>query len=122
MIIEIYPNAIDCGISPFIFWNSCLDEIYDLISSYRRREKLKQKQRAVDNAILAQQIIQGIGALFSEKDSEIEIKQLWDYYPGVFEDEKKLYEKQKEIDEFEKFKEKRREFAQRYNLKIGVDG
>lgn len=99
-----------------------MDEIYDLISSYRRREKLKQKQRAVDNAILAQQIIQGIGALFSEKDSEIEIKQLWDYYPGVFEDEKKLYEKQKEIDEFEKFKEKRREFVQRYNLKIGVDG
>lgn len=90
--------------------------------SYHRKEKLKQKQRAIDNAILAQQIIQGIGALFSEKDSEIETKQLWDYYPEVFEDEKKLYEKQKEIDDFEKFKEKRRKFAQRHNGKIRGDG
>lgn len=90
--------------------------------SYQRKEKLKQKQRATDNAILAQQIIQGIGALFSEKDSEIEIKQLWDYYPEIFEDEKKLYEKQKEIDDFEKFKEKRRKFAQRHNGKIRGDG
>lgn len=90
--------------------------------SYQRKEKLKQKQRATDNAILAQQIIQGIGVLFSEKDSEIEIKQLWDYYPEVFEDEKKLYEKQKEIDDFEKFKEQRRKFAQRHNGKIRGDG
>lgn len=90
--------------------------------SYQRKEKLKQKQRATDNAILAQQIIQGIGALFSEKDSEIEIKQLWDYYPEIFDDEKKLYEKQKEIDDFEKFKEQRRKFAQRHNIKIRGDG
>lgn len=105
-----------------IFWGLGLDEIYDLIDSFNRREQLKQKQRAIDNTILANQIINGIAILLSDEKDNIEQKNIWDYYPELFEKEKMKFEEERELEEFEKFKEKRREFAQRYNLKIGVDG
>lgn len=67
---------------------------------------MKQKQRAIDNSILADQIIRGIGLLFSQKEDNVEIKQIWDYYPDLFKEEKKKAEEQKEINELEEFKEK----------------
>lgn len=69
---------------------------------------MKQKQRAIDNSILADQIIRGIGLLFSQKEDNVEIKQIWDYYPDLFEEEKKKAEEQKEINELEEFKEKKK--------------
>ena len=53
---------------------------------------MKQKQRAIDNSILADQIIRGIGLLFSQKEDDVEIKQIWDYYPDLFKEEKKKAE------------------------------
>lgn len=82
---------------------------------------MKQKQRAVDNAVLADQIIRGVGILFSQKADDVVTKQIWDYYPGLFEDEKKIALKQKEINELEEFKEKRRKFAYNHNKQIGAD-
>lgn len=119
--MRIYPNALDCGIDPLIFWDVSLAEIYDLIDSFNRKEILKQKQRAIDNSILADQIIRGIGMLFSEKEDNVEIKQLWDYYQKLFEEEKEAAFKQKELNELEEFKEKRRRFAYNHNKQIGAD-
>lgn len=69
---------------------------------------MKQKQRAIDNSILADQIIRGIGLLFSQKEDNVEIKQIWDYYPDLFKEENKKAEEQKEINELEEFKEKKK--------------
>ena len=82
---------------------------------------MKQKQRAIDNSILADQIIRGIGLLFSQKEDNVEIKQIWDYYPDLFKGEKKKAEEQKEINELEEFKEKRKRFAYNHNKQIGAD-
>ena len=82
---------------------------------------MKQKQRAIDNSILADQIIRGIGLLFSQKEDNVEIKQIWDYYHDLFEEEKKKAEEQKEINELEEFKEKRKRFAYNHNKQIGAD-
>ena len=82
---------------------------------------MKQKQRAIDNSILADQIIRGIGLLFSQKEDNVEIKQIWDYYPDLFKEEKKKEEEQKEINELEEFKEKRKRFAYNHNKQIGAD-
>ena len=82
---------------------------------------MKQKQRAIDNSILADQIIRGIGLLFSQKEDNVEIKQIWDYYPDLFEEEKKKAEDQKEINELEEFKEKRKRCAYNHNKQIGAD-
>lgn len=98
-----------------------LGDIYDLIDSFNRKEILKQKQRAIDNSILADQVIRGIAALFSGKEDEIEIKQMWDYYPELFKEEKKATIEQKEANELAEFKEKRRRFAHNHNKQIGVD-
>lgn len=98
-----------------------LGDIYDLIDSFNRKEILRQKQRAIDNSILADQIIRGIAALFSEKEDEIEIKQVWDYYPGLFKEEKKAAIEQKEANELAEFKQKRRRFAYNHNKQIGDD-
>lgn len=119
--MRIYPDALDCGISPLFFWKLSLDEIKDIIDSYNRKEITKQKQRAIDNSILADRIIRGIGMLFSQKGDNVEIKQIWDYYPGLFEEEKKNTLKQEEINELEEFKQRRKRFAYNHNKQIGAD-
>lgn len=55
---------------------------------------------------------------------KVEINQVWDYYPGLFDEEKELYLKKKETDELEEFKNRRREFAKRFNKnrRKGDDG
>lgn len=82
---------------------------------------MKQKQKAIDNSILADQIVRGIGMLFSQKEDEIETKHIWDYYPNLFEEEKKIALEQKELNELEEFKEKRKRFAYNHNRQIGAD-
>ncbi len=83
---------------------------------------LKQKQRAIDNSILADQIIRGIGVLFSQKEDKVEIKQIWDYYPNLFKEEKRTALEQKEVNELEEFKDRRKKFAHNHNKQIGADG
>lgn len=47
-----------------------------------------------------------------------EFKQLWDYYPNLFDEEKREFDEQEELKELERFKEKRRAFAKVYNRKF----
>ena len=69
---------------------------------------MKQKQIAIHNHNLANQLLRGISIIFSEeKASESDIKQIWDYYPDLFEDES--------------FKARRLRFANSYNKKFKGD-
>lgn len=56
-----------------------------------------------------------------DKNSSIEIKQVWDYFPDLFENEKNKYMKQKEENELEEYKKKKRKYAAVHNSmrKIG---
>ena len=72
------------------------------------------KNHAVLNGVLADQIYLRVSKLFDDKN-EIEIKHLWDYFPSLFIEEKKHYEEEKEIEEFEAFKSARRAFAVQFN-------
>lgn len=119
MINELYPIALDCCISTDAFWNSSFGDIIDEIDSYRRREKFKQKQQAVHAHNLAQQIIEGINLIINGNDNQKELHGLWDYYPGLFEEEKEKHKKQQEYNEFENFKAQRRKFANYHNKKYG---
>ena len=121
LINELYPVALDCDISSFLFWESSVLEITDYIESYRRKEKRKQKQTAIDNHILADQLLKGISVIFSEENKAIEINELWDYYPGLFEEEKKQHLIEQEENEFENFKARRMKFANAYNKKFKGD-
>ena len=79
------------GYEPFLFWELSLAEVYELIESYQRKQKLeaeKVKQQlkvdAVFNATLARQIGEYIALLFSK---EVQITSLHQLYPTLFEDE-----------------------------------
>lgn len=85
-------------------------------------EKIKQKQIAIHNNNLADQLLRGISVLFSEDNDSSAIKQIWDYYPELFEEEKKDYLAEKEQEEFESFKARRLKFANSYNKKFKGDG
>lgn len=83
---------------------------------------MKQKQIAIHNHNLADQLLRGISIIFSEeKASESDIKQIWDYYPDLFEDEKKQHLIEQEENEFENFKARRMKFANAYNKKFKGD-
>lgn len=94
-----------------------IDEIEDKIHSFKRVETRNKKQQAVLNFVLADQMVTRISKMLDSKN-EIELMQLWDYFPALFENERIEYELQKEIDEFENFKSTRKAFALRHNQKM----
>lgn len=125
MIDELYPIALDIGMSSSIFYESSIVEVVDMIDSYERREKRKQKQKAIDNQILADQIIRGFNIIMNgngKNDAESNMKMLWEYYPDLFFEEEQLYYQNKERDEFENFKASRKKFANYYNKKFKGGG
>lgn len=94
-------------------------EITDCIESYQRKYRRKLKERLIANQLLAQQIIDNFVPFLVEKVPDDYKKiQLWDVYPDLFQKEKDLYEAETDDREFESFKEKRRQFAARHNIKM----
>lgn len=115
--------ALDCGISSSLFWNSSVLEITDLMESFERTERRKQKQNAIDNYYLADQIIAGFNLIMNgNENGENNPHMLWDYYPGLFEEEKKLSKQLQEQDELERAKAGRRRLANAMNKKLKGDG
>lgn len=63
-------------------------------------------------------IIRGISNIFSsDNDNRPEMKQVWDYYPNLFDEDRKHYERQQEQNELEEYKIRRKKFAERFNRK-----
>lgn len=52
-----------------------------------------------------------ISKLMDDKN-EVRILELWDYFPDLFEKEKEIHDKSRELEEFEAFKNKRRNHAE----------
>lgn len=63
--------ALDCGISSSLFWNSSVLEITDLMESFERTERRKQKQKAIDNYYLADQIIAGFNLIMNGNENGV---------------------------------------------------
>lgn len=97
-----------------MFWDYSIDEISDLIKQYQRRKK----EKIILNNVLANTIIEGIAFLFGENQDR-KPSMLWDYFPDLFAEEKKIFEIKQEQEQFEKFKEKRRNYAAMHNKRIG---
>ena len=86
---EIYPDALDVGISVEEFWNYSIPEINSLMASYHRRSLDEYKQK-VKLAFLQAQITENIAARMFNR--EVAPVQPWDIYPDLFQEEKKQYE------------------------------
>lgn len=108
------------GYSPSLFWNSSILEIYDLMESYNRRERLKTEEyeaklkvRIMLNSILARQIGEYVACLFSKDAQVTPIDKL---FPGIFKTEE--LEDKKVKNDLALYKAKMDDFAFRHNQRL----
>jgi hypothetical protein len=94
------------------FWESSLVEINDYIDSARRIKKREAKEEILRLFMLAAIINERHPMVDKEKQ---DFSAPWDFYPELFEEERAFSEKQKEIEEFEAYKERRRQYAFNHN-------
>lgn len=89
------------------FWDLSLMEIYDTVAAYNRKEEREFKQKVKQNFLLAEIIVADLGLSLDKKPA----LQPWDYYPNMFQAEQEQYEKLKQKEEMEQYKERRRQYA-----------
>lgn len=81
---------LDMGYSHDLFWSLSIAEIYDYIKSEGRKRKRKEEEKKADLTDLIQvlwnQNLQLLNMYASAgKDSDTQLMQLHEYYPGLFE-------------------------------------
>lgn len=114
--------CLDIDISPFLFWDSSLQELYDLIASYNRRMKLESEKELINikkdislNAVLARQIGEYVASMFS---SDVKITPVKEFFSELFAEEKVKKEKL----DIALYKAKMEEFAFRHNEELKRKG
>jgi len=115
LIEELYPKALESGISPLSFWELTLGEVVQMINAYQRKREIYNKDIAIQQSFLSNQLLIGIHNMLGQKENAIDTLQLWDYFPELFAEEKIIYDKyQKENQQYE-MAESRYSYAERYN-------
>ena len=114
MIDDLFPLALDCGISPERFWELAIPDIIDIMECSRRQEERKVKRELMNLHFLARDIGQFTAVAIQGSD-KVEIMELWDFFPDLFgreheETEKKIQEKQ-----LAEYKARFNDFAIRHN-------
>ena len=107
-------NALDYGISEHDFWNMTFAELDRLVDSKKRVDKLRAKERATYDYILASLMGRAFAASMDSKNNFPEIQEV---YPSLFGKEiaKKEQQKQERLDQLSALRF--RQFAQSYNKK-----
>lgn len=98
MIDDLFPLALDCGISPERFWDLSIPDIIDIVECSRSQEERKVKRELMNLHFLARDIGQFTAVAIQGSD-KVKIMELWDFFPDLFcqdheEAEKKIQEKQ----------------------------
>ena len=111
---------LDMGYSHELFWSLTIAEIYDYIQSEKRKRERKQAEREVDIKDLIQilwnQNIQLLNMYSAgQKDSDVQIKELHEYYPELF--EAPVIEEGKMTSEMELYKAQFIDFALNHNAR-----
>ena len=121
LIEGLYPQFLDMGYSPSLFWDSSLQEVYDLMDSYNRRKKneineLEDKLKAEIslNAVLARQIGEYVASLFNK---EAQLTPLNKFFPSLFAEDKEEVNNDMAL-----YKAKMEEYAYRHNQKLRKGG
>ena len=114
--------CLDIGICPSLFWDSSLQELYDLIGSYNRKMKLESEKELIDikkdvslYSVLARQIGEYVASMFS---SDARITPVEEFFPELFAEEKA----KKEKSDIALYKAKMEEFAFRHNEELKRKG
>ena len=110
---ELYPFALDAGISVDLFWNSSVNEIIDMLESCGRRKEQERKLKIQDDFIIAEVIAANVLIPFGDNKSEL--PHPWDYYPGFFRKEKELWEENQLKQQMEEYYENRKAYIREMN-------
>lgn len=117
----MYPTCLDIGITPCAFWDYSIGELQDLISSHNRTKTLKDKEKAIYYWVLSKQIGEEIAILFDNKN-EITHKNIWEYYPALFENEKSQFEEDEKKAQLELHIARMKDYMYRHNSRLGGGG
>ncbi len=112
LINALYPNALDAGISIERFWSSSLAEISDILESYKRVQKIRTKEKLLEMYQLAEWFSEHMAARL---DKDIPVPYPWDKFPDIFAEEQLIFEEARQKQEFEEFKERRRQYYEYKN-------
>lgn len=115
MIEDLYPRAVDCGIPPAMFWELSVMEVYDLMESYTRTRRRDMKDRLMTAFVQAESTAEHIGT-YLNKDNKA--REMWDFFPELFAEEKKLHEEAVEAEEAEKLRRSRVDYAREWNRRL----
>lgn len=110
VVSDIYPKALESGVSIAMFWDSSIDELIDIIDCYNRRKLNEQRERLAISEISNIQLGDIISAMFS-KDAKIRtVQQLApELFDGVID------ETERQEREWRMHMQKMREFTTRHN-------
>ncbi len=109
------------GFAPSFFWELSLQEAYDVLTAHAKKQREAMKAEVLMKYTQSIQIAECV-AKTKDIKNEITLKNIWDYYPSLFEDEKQLYQKRQEEQEFQNYKQRRMDFARMHNARFGGDG
>ena len=88
------------------------------MESFYRCQKKSMKEKVSMLFVLAKNTAEHIGKYLN---SEITVNQPWDFFPGLFSEEKELWEKETEKREFEEARERRRAYAREWKRQHGEE-
>lgn len=113
-IDELYPIAMDFGITPERFWEYSLQEVIDLLQSAKRTKAQAFKEKIFSESRIARMVAEDMYYMLNGKGK---IVWPWDIYPDLFKEEQEVYEKQMEERKFEEFKQQRKMYVERMNAR-----
>lgn len=118
---DLYPAFLDAGYDINLFWECTILEIQDLLESFQRKERYALKNSALTSWLQTKMIANHISKMMDEKN-QVKLNEIWDYYPGLFDEEKQLFKVQQEEQDFDNFKQSRRAYAKRMKAKMEDKG
>lgn len=118
MLYALYPQALDCGMLPDVFWSLSPAEIDDMIESYYRTFRITEKRKIEQLFLMADAIISRAALLFPNADSS-NILQPWHAYPDLFTAEKEDADEFEEQKQLEAYKAQMRQRAAIMNSVMG---
>ena len=112
-IYKLLDTCLDYGITEHEFWDMTFAELERLIKSKQRQEKIRLKEKASFDYILADLIGKSISRLYS---SDNNIPNIEEVYPSLFDAQELQEQKQQKQDQLSEIRLK--QFAQSFNKRF----
>lgn len=98
---------------PHEFWELSFLEVNDILESHEREEVKRLKKQTISHCDLGYILTANSGIINEDK----KLIKPWDIYPTLFEEEKALYDQRIAEEEFEEYKQRRKEYAEALNAR-----